>query len=232
MAADKHPHVDAANRYARAVVAGTKPANKWVRLACQRHLDDLKKSKARAYPFRFDAEQAERVSRFIELLPHTKGKWAASGERLKLEPWQCFKTVCLFGWLRKSDGYRRFSKALILEPRKNGKSAWAAAIGLYMLAFDGEHGAEVYSGATNERQAWEVFRPARIMALRSPQLCSAVGLTVNASNLHVLGTESRFEPIVGRPGDGSSPHCAIHDEYHEHDTDDQVSSMEIGRAHV
>ena len=228
MAADKHPHVDAANRYARAVIAGNKPANKWVRLACQRHLDDLKRSKARAYPFLFDAEKAERVCRFIELLPHTKGKWASAGEKLKLEPWQCFKTVCLFGWLRKSDGYRRFRKALILEPRKNGKSAWAAAIGLYMLAFDGEHGAEVYSGATNERQAWEVFRPARIMALRSPQLCSAVGLTVNASNLHVLGTESRFEPIVGRPGDGSSPHCAIHDEYHEHDTDDQVSSMETG----
>lgn len=72
-----------------------------------------------------------------------------------------------------------------------------------MLAFDGEHGAEVYSGATNERQAWEVFRPTRIMALRSPQQCSAIG-----------------------PGDGSSPHCAIHDEYHEHDTDDRVSSME------
>ena len=74
MVADKNPHVDAANRYARAVVAGTVPANKWVRLACQRHLDDLKKSKAKAYPFRFDAEKAERVCRFIELLPHTKGK--------------------------------------------------------------------------------------------------------------------------------------------------------------
>ncbi|NJL06968.1 MAG: terminase large subunit [Methylacidiphilales bacterium] len=226
--ADQHPHVDAANGYARDVVAGRVPACKWVKLACQRHLDDLAKSKAKAYPYIFDAEAAEKVCRFVELLPHTKGKWAASGERLKLEPWQSFKTVCLFGWLRKSDGYRRFRKALILEPRKNGKSAWAAAIGLYMLTADGEHGAEVYSGATSERQAWEVFRPARIMALRSPQLCSAVGLTVNASNLHILSTESRFEPIVGRPGDGASPHCAVHDEYHEHDTDDQVSSMETG----
>lgn len=228
MAVSKHPHVDAANRYARAVIAGSMPACKWVRLACQRHLDDLARAKDKAYPYRFDTEQAERVCRFVELLPHTKGKWAAKGDRITLEPWQCFKTVVIFGWLRKADGYRRFRKALILEPRKNGKSIWAAAIGLYMLTMDGEHGAEVYSGATNERQAWEVFRPARIMALRSPQLCSAVGLTVNASNLHVLASESRFEPIVGRPGDGSSPHCAIHDEYHEHDTDDQVSSMETG----
>lgn len=66
------------------------------------------------------------------------------------------------------------------------------------------------------------------MALKSPQLASAVGLTVNASNLHMLGNESRFEPLIGKPGDGSSPHCALIDEYHEHETDDMVSTMETG----
>lgn len=217
-----------AERYARDVVAGKIPACRWVRLACKRHLDDLVASKGKAYPYRFDAAAAGKVCAFIELLPHVKGRWAAKGERLVLSPWQVFKTAALFGWLRKSDGYRRFRKALILEPRKNGKSAWAAAVGLYMLTMDGEHGAEVYSGATTEKQAHEVFRPARIMALKSPQLASAVGLTVNASNLHMLGNESRFEPMVGKPGDGSSPHCALIDEYHEHETDDMVSTMETG----
>lgn len=222
------PHVAAAAAYARDVVAGKIPACRWVRLACQRHLDDLKRVRLKSYPFTFDPAKAEKVCRFIELLPHTKGRWASTGDRIKLEPWQAFKTCALFGWVRKSDGYRRFRKALILEPRKNGKSLWAAAIGLYMLAMDGEHGAEVFAGATTERQAWEVFRPARLMALRSPQLCSAVGLTVNAQNLHILSTESRFEPLIGRPGDGASPHCSIHDEFHEHDTDDQVSAMWTG----
>lgn len=137
-----------AERYARDVIAGKVPACRWVRLACQRHLDDLVASKGKAYPYRFAAAAAAKVCTFVELLPHTKGKWAAKGERLVLSPWQVFKTAALFGWLRKSDGYRRFRKAIILEPRKNGKSAWAAAIGLYMLTLDGEHGAEVYSGAT------------------------------------------------------------------------------------
>jgi len=224
----KHPHVAAAERYCRDVTAGKIPAGKWVRLACQRHLDDLARQKAKDYPYRFDADKAERVCRFLELLPHTKGKWASKGERIRLEPWQCFKTACLFGWVKKRDGYRRFRKALILEPRKNGKSIWAAGVGLYMLSMDGEHGAEVYSGATSEKQAWEVFRPARIMALRSPQLVAAAGIQVNASNIHILANESRFEPLIGKPGDGSSPHCSIHDEYHEHETDDQVSAMETG----
>jgi phage terminase large subunit-like protein len=228
MAKGNQPHVDAARRYAERVVGGKILACKWVKLACQRHLNDLRRQKDRNFAYRFDAAKAEKVCRFIELLPHTKGKWALKAERLKLEPWQCFKTVALFGWVRKTDGLRRFRKALILEPRKNAKSTWAAAIGLYMLCMDGEHGAEIYSGATTEKQAWEVFRPARLMASKTPALQSAAGLTVNASNLHILANGSRFEPLIGNPGDGSSPSCAIIDEYHEHDTDTQVDTMETG----
>ncbi|WP_185982829.1 terminase large subunit [Aureimonas mangrovi] len=228
MAKSSHPHVDAAHRYARDVVAGKILACKWVRLACQRHLDDLKAAKAKAYPYRFDPGAAEKWCRFIELLPHTKGKWAQQAQKLKLEPWQCFKTACLFGWLRKADELRRFRKALILEPRKNAKSTWAAGVGLGMLTLDGEHGAEVYSGATTEKQAWEVFRPARLMAMKTPSLLSAFGVQVNASNLHIIGNGSRFEPVIGNPGDGASPSCAIIDEYHEHQTDTQVDTMETG----
>lgn len=223
-----YPHVDAANAYAAAVVAKKILACQWVRLACKRHLNDLKKSKKKTCAYRFDPAKAEKVCRFIELLPHTKGVWASKQEKLRLEPWQCFKTVVIFGWLRKQDGLRRFRKAIILEPRKNAKSTWAAAIGLYMLCGDGEHGAEVYSGATTEKQSWEVFRPARLMAQKTPALLSAYGVTVNASNLHILANGSRFEPLIGKPGDGASPSLSIVDEYHEHETDVLVDTMETG----
>ena len=85
-----------------------------------------------------------------------------------------------------------------------------------------------YSGATTEKQAWEVFRPARLMALKRPDMCAHYGLGVNASNLHVLKNESRFEPLIGKPGDGASPSLAIVDEYHEHDTDQMFDTMETG----
>jgi phage terminase large subunit-like protein len=218
-------HVAIANKYARDVAEGTILASKWIRLACKRHLDDLKRAE---FAYRFDEAKAVRACKFIELMPHTKGKWAAKGEKLKLCPWQCFMVVCLFGWLRKSNGMRRFRRALLLVPRKNGKSALAAAIGLYMLAADGEHGAEIYSGATNEKQAWEVFRPARIMAQRNEALRQHFGIEVNASNINILADGSRFEPVVGKPGDGASPSCSIVDEYHEHDTDDLLDTMETG----
>lgn len=223
-----YPHVEAANKYARDVVAKKIIACKWVRLACKRHLDDLKRSQTKSWPYRFDPAKGERVCKFIELLPHTKGEWARRKELLKLEPFQCFKTVVLFGWLRKQDGTRRFRKAYIELPRKNAKSTWAAAVGLYMLAADNEHGAEVYSGATTEKQAWEVFRPAHLMAKRTADFREFYGVTVNASNIHILLNGSRFEPLIGNPGDGASPSCAIIDEYHEHATDDQVDTMETG----
>lgn len=224
----EHPHVEAGNHYARQVVAGKVPAGKWVIFACKRHLDNLEASKRADYPYRFDAKVAEKWCKFIELLPHTKGEWARKGEKLRLEPWQCFKTICLMGWLRKQDGLRRYRKALILEPRKNAKSTWAAGIGLGMLTIDGEHGAEVYSGATTEKQAWEVFKPARLMAQKSPALLAHFGVSVNAKNIHRLGDGSKFEPLIGDPGDGASPSCAIVDEYHEHDTDRMVDTMETG----
>ena len=229
--ASTHPHVEAANNYARAVVAGLIPNCQWARLACQRHLDDLKRQKSKSFGYRFDPDLAEKPCNFIERLSLTKGKWATARLKFILQPWQCFLTVSIFGWVHKAGefaGKRRFRKAFILIPRKNGKSEWAAAIGLYMMVADREFGAEVYSGATSEKQAWFVFGAARQMALRAPTLCSAFGLTVMASNLHCLARNSKFEPIIGKPGDGASPHCAIVDEYHEHETDAQFDSMETG----
>ena len=204
------PHAAASDGYVSDVLSGAVPAGKWVKLAAERHLRDLKASKSKDWPYKFDAAKAERACRFIELLPHVKGRWAAGASKpLRLEPWQCFLTCSLFGWVNKKTVARRFRKARLYVSRKNGKSSWAAPVGLYMLCADGEPGAEVYSGATSEKQAWEVFGPAKEMAKRTPALVSQFGVTVNAKSLIRVGDMSKFEPVIGKPGDGSSPSCAI-----------------------
>ena len=137
-----YPNVNAANKYARDVVAKKIPACKEVREACQRHLDDLKAQKSRSYPYRFDKEEAERCCDFIQLLPHTKGRWAREKRLITLEPWQLFIVACIFGWLKKKTGLRRFSEAYIEVERKNGKSVLAAAIANLLFCADGEYGAE------------------------------------------------------------------------------------------
>jgi len=97
-----------------------------------------------------------------------------------------------------------------------------------MIGLDGEHGAEIYSGATSEKQAWEVFSPARQMAIKHQRMAEALGITVNAQSLVRELDNSKFIPVIGKPGDGSSPHCAIIDEYHEHKTSELLDTMETG----
>lgn len=219
------PYVIKALEYANAVVDGTTPACKWVRLACQRQLDDLQRDD---WEWVFDEARAAKVCKFIETFRHTKGEWASKREPLILEPWQCFIITTVFGWVHRETGKRRFRKVMIVVPRKNGKSAISAPIGLYMLAADGEFGAEVYCGATSEKQAWEVFRPAKLMAEQNTAFAKHFGVQVNASNINTVKTGSRFEPLIGKPGDGSSPHMAILDEYHEHQTPDAHDTMVTG----
>lgn len=217
-----------AQAYARDVDKGRIPACKSIRLQARRFLAELKQQRSKEFPFRFDAEKAARACKFIERLPHSKGKWARSKETLRLEPWQVWIIACTFGWIRKRDGLRRFRVLFVVVPRKNGKSALSAGVALYMLCADGEFGAEVYSGATNEKQAWEVFGPARLMAHRTPALLAKFGVEVNAKSLVRVADNSKMETIVGDPGDGQSPSCAIHDEYHEHADDGQVDTMQTG----
>jgi phage terminase large subunit-like protein len=231
---DEFPHVLAAERYVSDVLSWKIPACKWVKLACERHRRDMKAVVSKAFPYVFDPAKANKACRFLEMLPHTKGKWALPEPKtrkmqtMRMEPWQKFVVCSIFGWVKKRNGKRRFHKARLYIPRKNGKSFFGAGIGLYMLTLDGEPGAEVYSGATSEKQAWEVFGPARQMAIKQPLMAEGLGLTVNAQSLVRESDNSKFLPVIGKPGDGASPHCAIIDEYHEHKTSELIDTMETG----
>lgn len=223
----KYPHVVKAEAYARDIVDGKIPACKWVILACQRHLDDKEKSKGR-WKYRLDRAKAQRVCEFAERMPHIKGVWSQKNELIRLEPWQCFNLVCIFGWVNKATGLRRFRRAAIKIPRKNAKSTLAAIIGNYMLVADDEAGAEVYAGATTQEQAFEVFRPAKLMVEKSPDFQAYFGVLPGARSIVQPRTNSFFKPLIGKPGDGASPHCHIADEYHEHHSDEQVDTMRTG----
>jgi phage terminase large subunit-like protein len=221
-------HSEIAHQYARDIVSGEIPAGHYIKQACRRHLRDLEGSKSGESRWLYDEKLGNRACKFIELMPHTKGKWARERQKLVLEPWQCFLVASIFGWIDRITKMRKHRQATLFVPRKNGKSQLAAGIGLYMLTIDGEEGAEIYSGATSQKQALEVFTPAKVMCEKSPQLVSKFGLEPRASAIIKPADMSKFEPIIGNPGDGSSPHCAIIDEYHEHPDDRQVETMVTG----
>lgn len=193
-----------------------------VRQACKRHLDDLKKSRRGDYRWKFDQEKANRFCRFAEAFPHVRDDFhghARRRELIRLELWEIFVVCCIFGWVDKRKGFRRFLEAFIEVARKNGKTTLAALIALYCLTADGEFGAEIYAAAASKNQAGEVFRAARAMALAAPDFLEAFGVWVNTESLVVQSTGSSMKMLKGDPADGPSPHCTVGDEYHEYKKD-------------
>jgi phage terminase large subunit-like protein len=220
-----------AHEYARNVVAGKIPACKQLIQACDRHRKDLRRSREDDFPFIFSAESAARVCRFIEALPHIKGKWARQRELIRLEAWQIFFVASVFGWLERDDpSHYRFHEAALFVPRKNGKSTLDGGINLYKFAADDEAGAEVYFGATSREQADDVgFSVAREMALRTPALCNAFGVKVHLKSLR-KSDGSVMKPVIAKPGDGQNPSCVAIEEYHQHLSDYLVEAMKTGMA--
>ena len=201
----------AVDGYITGVLSGEIVACKWVRLAVERHLDDLENGHTRG--LYFDEERAQHAIDFFQFLRHSKGEWA--GRVVELEPWQQFFLWALFGWLR-DDGMRRYRTAYLEVSRKNGKTTLLAGVGLYLVVADEEPGAEVYTAATKKDQARISHSEAKRMVQRSSHLSAIV--SVMRDNLSVLATDSKFEPL-GRDSDtldGLNVHGAVIDELHAH----------------
>ena len=109
-------------------------------------------------------------------------------------------------------------------------SALSSALGLYMLAADGEGGAEIYSLATTRDQARIVFGDAQTMARKSAGFRARFGVEVGAHNMHVMKSGSKFEALSaeGSTLDGLNIHFGCIDELHAHKTRTVYDVVETG----
>jgi phage terminase large subunit-like protein len=195
--------------YAAGVLSGEIVAGKWVRLACQRFVDDLANE---SLPYRMNWETAENAClMFPVVFRHYKGEW--EGQPIELCPFQVFVTANIMGWIHKETKLRRFRKAFVSVARKNGKTTWAAGLAILFAFFDGEAAAEVYIGATKKEQAAILFQDANAMIRRSETLSQYAQL--HKPSITFPKTDSLIRPLGSdRPYDGLNPHCTIKDELH------------------
>jgi phage terminase large subunit-like protein len=199
-------------QYAAGVLDGRIVAGNLVGLACERHFRDLKDGQKRG--LYFDPSAANHAIGYFQFLKHWNGRDFA-GKTFALEPWQQFGMASLFGW-KNAEGLRRFRTGYIEVSRGNGKTTWAAGVGLYLAFADGEPGAEVYCAATKKDQARIVFKDALQMRLASPDLRSHI--QAFRDNLSDMRSGSKFEPLGADADtlDGLKPHGLIIDEVHKH----------------
>lgn len=157
MIKNNSPNFKIAVGYATDVVSGKIIAGKRRIKACQMFLDDLASDK-----FDFKNEQFDFAVKFIQgLVVHRKGE-SLEGMPLTnapfiLQPWQIFCIVNLFGFYRKNTTIRRFTEALFMLPRKNGKTPFASALALTAAILDNQSGSNVYILANSLKQTRESF---------------------------------------------------------------------------
>ena len=224
-------YVAIADAYALEAVADTEGLKfcVWMRHAASRYLRDRQRAAGKNAPFRFDARQAERHSRFIENLPHVEGRWET--KNIVLHASHVFIVVNIFGF-RNLDGTRRFTSALFNVARKNAKSTLSAAIVLSCLCLEEEPGPQAISAATTGSQARIVFNIAKRMAELTPALREKYALEVFANSIVGHSAGGSFKPINAKAStqDGLNPCYVSLDEIHAHKTHDLLNVLQSAAA--
>lgn len=206
--------------YIDGVLEGSIVVSHLVKSAVQRHVNDLARQSSTDFPYHFDASKARKACRFYPcVLRHSVGRNA--GCPFELEPWQVFCESMIFGWLRDSDGTRRFRKTYESMGRKNGKSTRGAGRSIYMAGFDEnprigkvEPVAQVVQSATKRDQVDKVlFAEVERMRRRSPAILKRsksvhreIQFSGNDGLIMTVGSD--------KPYDGLNPHFVIMDELH------------------
>jgi len=202
-----------ADKYVNDVLSGKILACRWVLLACNRHLGDLKHGKERG--LYFDREQAAHAVKFFPYLKLWKGR-EYKGLPFTLSPHFTFIIWCLMGWYKK-DGTRRFRKAYISMGRKGAKTSIASGLMSYFFLADGEQGSECYAGAVTRDQAKLVWTNVKNLTKNS---IFAKKIDYYKHNLSIVETNSKCEPLSSdaKSLDGLDTHFASLDELHAHPT--------------
>ena len=192
--------------YALDVVNGKVVAGTYIKQACQRYLSWFDK-----YDFRPD--KADAVVDFIFNLRHFTGKH--NGKPFKLLPYQKWIVYNIFGFYYPNSNRRVINYVYIELARKQGKTALAAAICLYMLIADGENGSEVELVANSAKQAKICFD----MSSNFIQSIDRKGKHFKRyrDNIKFNETKSVLQVLSSDASgnDGYNSYCFVLDECHE-----------------
>ena len=228
------------HRYAVEVVAGLiQPVCKREWQACERHLKDLQRQGTEDFPYVFDETRADRIFDWFEkCCRHVRGPF--SGHLIELLPFQKFDLGCVFGWVHKDSGKRRFTKAFNMRARGNVKSTEMSGIALYGMCGDCvyppydpsqkryEDSPEVECAAVDKEQAKRVWGDAKAMAEKSPDILKRLRVRRTYIEHSTRGGWLRPLSKETKNKDSGAPCIVIVDEYHAHPTSDVVDTLESG----
>ncbi|SHH06037.1 terminase large subunit [Tepidibacter thalassicus] len=219
--------IDRVTKYAKDVIEGREFAGRYVRLACQRHLDDLERSKLATFKYEFDIEKSLKIIDFAETLTIAEGEEETP---VKLEGFQDFILGSINGWVTKGTGYRRFRNSYIQLGRQNGKSFLNGILATYYGNFDGYKYGQIYCTATKMDQAKIVFKEIVKFINADNDLKELFKIKEYESTIDCLITNSTIKALGKdtKSIDGFRPLLGIVDEYHAHKDNQMYKLLEGG----
>ena len=152
---NNYPIYDRPTEYACKVVAGEIVAGELHKLACKRHLDDLKKQRTDDFPYYYNPDKAMEVISYAETLTIAEG---TEPQPVRLIDSQAFDLGVTFGWYKVENDKRRFRRRYKSMARQNGKTFENGIMGTYIAGFGGYYYGKLFTVATKKRQArlaWE-----------------------------------------------------------------------------
>lgn len=196
--------------YWNKIESGEEVVSNKIRRVYKKLVDDIYDQSSE---YEYSPARANHAIEFVEnFCKHSKGEMG--GKPFKMELWQKAMTAALFGFIHKIDETRKYREFILIVARKNGKSAWASAIALYMLLADGEPGPEIVSAATKKDQAKIVWLESKRMVSKSPVLRKRVRSLV--AELLSDFNDGSYKPLSSDSNtlDGLNIHGSFIDELH------------------
>lgn len=141
---------DRATKHAQDVVSGRIQSGEMHRLSCRRHLRDLERQGTPEFPYVWDEKKSEQILSFTEMLTIAEGY---SPKAVRLYDNQCFDLGVPMGWIKQSNGKRRFRRSYESMGRQNGKSFKNGIRGTYISLAGGYEYGKLFTAATKKRQA-------------------------------------------------------------------------------
>lgn len=206
---------DRVTRYARDVVAGKVVAGELHKLACKRHLDDLKRQNTKEFPYYFNPAKAEEIISYAETLTIAEG---TEPKAVKLLDSQAFDLGCTFGWYKQKNDKRRFRRRYKSEARQNGKTFENGIIGTYIAGFGGYNFGKLFTVATKKRQARLAWEEMSKFITIDPDLGEFFEVKDYISTIIAKETNCTIEALSKEAGldDGFRSIFSSIDEIHQH----------------
>ncbi len=222
---------DRVTEYAKLVVKGKIIAGKSVIKACQRHLDDLKRSKTKEFSYKWDVQKSEDALDLYNELTILEGD---EPQILKTRGFQNFILGSLEGWIEKRTGHIRFREAYIQIARQNGKSFLSGSKSIKTSNFSTYKMGRIICAASKMDQAKIVWEEVRKFIIADPDLEAMYKITESKSEI-IAGATGTVIKAVGRDTksmDGFRSVLAIPDELHAHRTNQTYKLLLGGQRRV